>query len=106
MHATNDLRGTFERAVELYPRALSRGTVDELAIVLGKLWNCTDIMPAALCGDLELPAGSTFAQGARVIKRWLRRASKIQGTTRRERLTAFSRGRRKLLQTKIVAKVT
>lgn len=29
------------------------------------LWNCTDVMPGALCRDLDLPTGSNYAQGAR-----------------------------------------
>lgn len=36
--------------------------------ILGQLWNCTDIMPSDMCGDLDLPAGSTYAQGVRDLK--------------------------------------
>ena len=31
------------------------------------LWNCTDIMPSALCDDLSGPHGGTYAQAARAI---------------------------------------
>jgi len=34
----------------------------------GQLWNCTDIMPSTLCGGLDLPFGSTFAQGVRKLR--------------------------------------
>jgi hypothetical protein len=35
--------------------------------VVGRLWNCTDVMPSKVCGLLDLPPGSTYASGAR---RW------------------------------------
>ena len=36
--------------------------------VLGLLWNCTDTMPSEACKSLDLPQGSTYAQGARKVK--------------------------------------
>lgn len=27
------------------------------------LWNCTDIMPREVCAEVDLPQGSTYAQG-------------------------------------------
>ena len=42
-----------------------------LRSLLGQLWNCTDIMPWELCGDLGFPAGSTHAQAARALRTWL-----------------------------------
>lgn len=42
---------------------------DDEVEVPGDQWfrlnQCSDIMPAGMCGDLELPPGSTYAQGAR-----------------------------------------
>jgi hypothetical protein len=35
--------------------------------LVGLLWNCTDVMPQAWCDLLEVPAGSSYAAGAR---RW------------------------------------
>ncbi len=35
---------------------------------IGLVWNCTDIMPSTECSTLELPIGSTYAQGARRLK--------------------------------------
>jgi len=34
----------------------------------GLLWNCTDIMPGWACSKLGLPQGSTYAQGARLVR--------------------------------------
>jgi hypothetical protein len=34
-------------------------------LLIGQLWNCTDIMPSNLCSNLDLPSGSTFAKGVR-----------------------------------------
>jgi len=35
--------------------------------LVGRLWNCTDIMPGDICNDLDLAPGSTYAQGVRRI---------------------------------------
>jgi hypothetical protein len=35
--------------------------------LLGQLWNCTDVMPAECCCELDLPTGSTYAQGVRSV---------------------------------------
>ena len=43
--------------------------------LVGQLWNCTDVMPGLDCDTLDLPAGSTYAQGAREISRRLKRLS-------------------------------
>jgi len=37
--------------------------------LLGRLWNCTDIMPGDVCSDLDLASGSTYAQGVREVAR-------------------------------------
>lgn len=50
--------------------------VDELLAperLCGLLWNCSDTLPRAAADDLELPAGSTYAQAARAVKARLRR---------------------------------
>ena len=36
--------------------------------IIGQVWNCTDFMPGPACADLDLPQGSTYAQGARRLK--------------------------------------
>jgi hypothetical protein len=36
--------------------------------LLGQLHNCTDIMSAILCDQLQLPHGSAFARGARKLR--------------------------------------
>jgi hypothetical protein len=39
--------------------------------LLGQLWNCTDVMTNDLCGAIDLPGGSTYAQGVREMKYYL-----------------------------------
>lgn len=41
------------------------GDVLLLHEVIGKLWNCTDILASAGCVALEIPLGSTYARGVR-----------------------------------------
>jgi hypothetical protein len=36
--------------------------------VIGKLWNCTDILPAEACVLLDIRRGSTYAIGVRKFK--------------------------------------
>ncbi len=65
-HAPGDLREQFENLVyEDSDTALEQRRLERLS---GLLWNCGDIMPSGLCGHLELPSGSTYAQGARYLK--------------------------------------
>ncbi len=59
VHVSNERREAFRLAVEL--KACDRE-------VAGRLWNCTDIMPSDLCANLGLPAGWTYARGARRVK--------------------------------------
>jgi hypothetical protein len=33
--------------------------------LLGKMWNCSDIMPSGLCSELDMELGSTYAMAAR-----------------------------------------
>jgi len=47
-------------------RMVTRGA--RLRWLIGKLWICTSIMPAATCQDMELPQGSTYAQGVRKLR--------------------------------------
>jgi hypothetical protein len=35
--------------------------------LLSRLENCSDVMPGDLCSDLDVPAGSTFADGVRKV---------------------------------------
>ena len=43
------------------------GGVKPVKWLLGQLWNCTDIMPAASCDELDMPRGSTYAMAARRV---------------------------------------
>lgn len=60
-HAPGELLQAFEEAIEDGDEA----KVHDLA---GALWRCTDIMPSSLCDDLDVPPGSTYAQGARRVR--------------------------------------
>ena len=72
-HAPGHLRDAFHDWVEA-------GTPTEFNIELnggdatvtarwirGQLWNCSDTMPSSLCADLEIPAGSSYAQAVRSL---------------------------------------
>lgn len=72
-HAPGHLRDAFLDALEAeqFPddaRPLEHLEADT-AHAAGLLWNCTDTMPSGVCADLELPVGSTYAQGARRVVR-------------------------------------
>ena len=61
-HANNDVRSAFEEAVD------AGGTAEDARAASGKVWNCTDIMPRDLCNSLDVPQGSTYAKGARIVR--------------------------------------
>jgi len=69
-HAPGHLRGAFAEWAEEGLRGAPR--IDEDPIdtrwLIGQLWNCTDVMPSGLCGDLDLNAGSSYAQGVRSLR--------------------------------------
>lgn len=44
------------------------GKERSLEWLLGKLWNCTDILPGGYCSHLDLHRGSTYAQAVRSMK--------------------------------------
>jgi hypothetical protein len=41
--------------------------------LIGQLWNCTDTLPSAYCDQLEITKGSSYANAARNLKRFLRK---------------------------------
>ena len=43
------------------------------------LWHCTDIMPSMMCGDVELPCGSTYACAARKLRTTIRESTVLDG---------------------------
>lgn len=63
MHAGGPLRSAFAAwAWEGFP---DRFDLDERTItarwLVGQLWHCSDVVPPWLCGEIGLPAGSTYA---------------------------------------------
>ena len=78
-HAPGDVRDAFQEAVESWadwePETKPEPVVDlrdkptPITAVINLLWNCTDIMPSDLCDCADMPAGSTYAQGARQMSR-------------------------------------
>ena len=57
-----------------YPKELTKfvqkdGQAYELKKVLGHLWNCTDIVPASYCRQLDIPIGSSYAKAVRELFR-------------------------------------
>lgn len=35
----------------------------------GQLWHCSDVLPSAVCSELRLPPGATFAKAARSLRK-------------------------------------
>ena len=70
-HAPGDLREAFQILVE-HERHAGHVEFDgeryDAGRLVGKMWHCTDTMPASTCGALDLPGGSTYAQGARAMR--------------------------------------
>ncbi len=68
-HAPGHIREAFRDWVENGKHG--KPTIDdepiERAWLIGQLWNVSDIMPSGLCDDLDLRAGSTYAQGVRAL---------------------------------------
>jgi len=53
-----------------YPKEIASfiqkdGQTCELRKTLGRLWNCTDILPATYCLQLDIPRGSSYAKAVR-----------------------------------------
>ena len=69
-HAPGHLRDWFVLFVETGNRDAEMVEQNRsTAWLFGQLWNCTDIMPSDLCTEVDLPVGSTYACGAREMKR-------------------------------------
>ena len=47
----------------------------ELKKILGHLWNCTDIVPARYCEQLDIPIGSSYAKAVRDLFKSLSKSS-------------------------------
>lgn len=83
-HAPGHLREAFEEWAydTSYPGGneslrqvvvMHNGRGRTLEWLIGRLWNCTDIMSGSLCDQLDMSSGSTYAQGVRSMKEYLRR---------------------------------
>jgi hypothetical protein len=83
-HAPGHLRDAFEEwaydtdspsgdAALRQEVVMHNGHMRTLDWLIGRLWNCTDIMPGSLCDQLDLLTGSTYAQGVRSVKEYLTR---------------------------------
>lgn len=64
---------------------------DRLRWLIGELWNCISIMPSSTCSDLELPQGSTYAQGVRKLREEILREAGLSGTARLTMKRAISK---------------
>ncbi len=64
-HAPSHLREAFCDFMDYAEVPEIDGQKRSLNWLVGQLWDCTDIMPAEHCGNLDLPLGSTYAQGVR-----------------------------------------
>jgi hypothetical protein len=71
MYDPEELHNHFEEEVELCAEGFF-GHADILWRLSGELWNCKDVMRGDTCRALEMRTGSTYAQGARELRRFLR----------------------------------
>jgi hypothetical protein len=42
-------------------------TPRDISWLIGQLWNCADALPGWACRELDLPAGSSYAQAVRLL---------------------------------------
>lgn len=70
-HATADIREAFLECLDA-PADEGWQPFGGKGRVLGRLWNCTDIVPGYYCNELGLQTGSTYAQAIRALKPRLR----------------------------------
>jgi hypothetical protein len=82
-NAASHLREPFQAWLGSYePDRLHEIDIRPVASLLDALADCTDVLPADYCDQLDIPKGSTYAQAVEV----LRQAS--QATTRKSQSTA------------------
>lgn len=71
-HAPGHLREAFGEWADDTSQAVIAVGYDETEVpvswLFGVLWNCSDIMPADLCGVLDMRLGSTYAMAVRKEK--------------------------------------
>ncbi len=88
-HAPGHVRNEFEALAE----DRSAWPSPEMRRLIGRLWNCTDIMPSMLCAELDERPGSTYAQGVRSLRQYLRaRGCTENETLQRQRISCWSSG--------------
>ena len=74
MHSPGHIRQAFENWVDDgMPDVATVEVGYELRQVpashlLGMVWHCTDIMPSILCGQLDMPPGTTYAAAAQALR--------------------------------------
>jgi len=80
-HVGGYLRDAFEvyveahfkkKAAEWAPLFELDGEQKPIGELIGSLRSCTDIMPGDLCDQLELPLGSRYSKGVRVVESQLK----------------------------------
>jgi len=75
-HAGGHLREPFVEWAETgeFPAEVTHnGRPLDIESLTGLLWCCSDVMPSGTCAALDMPAGSTYAQGARKVRGQLSR---------------------------------
>jgi hypothetical protein len=78
-HPAGQLRDFFAQAVHQWlhwgddsapvPTVEADGQEVPIDRVCALVWRCTDTMPRSLCENLEIEIGSSYAQGARHLRR-------------------------------------
>jgi hypothetical protein len=67
-HAPGHIRDAFTEWIEDGTGPEIDGVPVSRRLVIGQLWNCTDIMPSSICDDLDMPLGSNYAQAVRRLE--------------------------------------
>ena len=69
-HAPGHLREAFQEWTEDQESnvVMIDDKIKPLQWIVGKLWNCTDILPGYICDMLDIPTSSNYAQAMRHVK--------------------------------------
>ena len=70
-HAPSHLREQFQEWLDSYePDRLPEIDIRPAAPMLDALADCTDVLPADYCDQLEIRKGSTYAQAVEEVRQW------------------------------------
>ena len=78
-HAPSHLREQFQEWLDSYePNRLQQIDIRPVASLLDVLADCSDVLPADYCDQLEIPNGSTYARAVEEVRQWCAKQQKTQ----------------------------